>query len=240
MIVVWTYEEQENMKTELIVVLDMDTRKEALAAVTACETCDWFKIGAQLFTRLGPSIVRDVQKREKKVFLDLKYHDIPNTVAHAAKGAADLGADLFTLHASGGHAMIEAARVAVEGTDTRILAVTVLTSLNENALRNELGIPETPEQAVCRLAKLAINAGAHGIVCSPRELKILRSALGMEPLIVTPGVRPDWAAQDDQKRVMTPREAAQAGASMVVVGRPILKHPNPAEAAAMILKEMEV
>ncbi len=228
------------MKTELIVVLDMDTRKEALAAVTACETCDWFKIGAQLFTRLGPSIVRDVQKREKKVFLDLKYHDIPNTVAHAAKGAADLGAHLFTLHASGGHAMIEAARVAVEGTDTRILAVTVLTSLNENALRNELGIPETPEQAVCRLAKLAINAGAHGIVCSPRELKILRSTLGKEPLIVTPGVRPDWAAQDDQQRVMTPREAAQAGASMVVVGRPILKHPNPAEAAAMILKEMEV
>ena len=227
------------MKTELIVVLDMDTRKDALAAVTACSTCEWFKIGAQLFTRLGPRIVRDVQKKDKKVFLDLKYHDIPNTVAHAAKAAADLGADLFTLHASGGHAMIEAARVAVENTTTRILAVTVLTSLNEAALRNELGIPETPEQAVCRLAKLAINAGAHGIVCSPRELHILRKTLGDEPLIVTPGVRPDWASMDDQKRVMTPREASQAGASMIVVGRPILKHEDPAKAAAMIMEEME-
>ena len=228
------------MKTELIVVLDMDTRDEAMAAVTACNTCDWFKIGAQLFTRLGPSIVQEVQQENKKVFLDLKYHDIPNTVAHAAKGAADLGADLFTLHASGGQAMIEAARKAVEGTATKILAVTVLTSLNEAALRTELGIPETPEQAVCRLAKLAINAGAHGIVCSPMELAVLRSALGAEPLIVTPGVRPDWASKDDQKRVMTPREAAQAGASMVVVGRPILKHANPGEAAAMIIKEMEL
>lgn len=228
------------MKTELIVVLDMDTRKEALAAVSACSSCDWFKIGAQLFTRLGPSIVEEVQKKGKRVFLDLKYHDIPNTVAHAAKGAADLGVDLFTLHASGGHAMIEAARVAVEGTPTRILAVTVLTSLNESALRNELGLSETPEQAVCRLAKLAIDAGAHGIVCSPRELVTLRKTLGMEPLIVTPGVRPDWAALDDQKRVMTPREAALAGASMVVVGRPILKHPNPEQAAEMIIKEMEV
>ena len=137
--------EKNILKTELIVVLDMDTREEAMAAVTACNTCDWFKIGAQLFTRLGPSIVHEVQQENKKVFLDLKYHDIPNTVAHAAKGAADLGADLFTLHASGGQAMIEAARKAVEGTTTKILAVTVLTSLNETALRTELGIPETPE-----------------------------------------------------------------------------------------------
>jgi orotidine-5'-phosphate decarboxylase len=136
--------------------------------------------------------------------------------------------------------MIAAARAAVENTPTRILAVTLLTSLNETALRNELGIPETPEQAVARLAKLAVEAGAHGIVCSPREIRILRDTLGSEPLIVTPGVRPHWASMDDQQRVLTPREAAEAGASMVVVGRPILKHADPARAAAMILEEMNI
>ncbi len=227
------------MNTELIVVLDMDTKKEALSAVAACDVCSWFKIGAQLFTRLGPSIVHDVRKKGKQVFLDLKYHDIPNTVAHAAKAAADLGAGLITLHASGGHAMIEAARVAVEGSETRILAVTILTSLNEAALQHELGLSETPAEAVRRLAQLAVDSGAHGIVCSPRELDVLRTTLGDEPLIVTPGVRPDWATQDDQKRVMTPREAAQSGASMIVVGRPILKHPDPGHAAAMILEEIQ-
>lgn len=226
------------MSAELIVVLDMDTREAALSAVVACDTCRWFKIGAQLFTRLGPAIVRDVQDLGKQVFLDLKYHDIPNTVAHAAKAAADLGVGLFTLHASGGCAMVEAARKAVEGTDTRILAVTVLTSMNEATLRSELGVPETPEQAVCRLGVLAVNAGAHGIVCSPREIGILRDALGAGPLIVTPGVRPAWAGKDDQERVMTPRDAVRAGASMIVVGRPILKHPQPARAAALILGEM--
>lgn len=227
------------MSTELIVVLDMDTRDEALAAVAACNTCKWFKIGAQLFTRLGPSIVEEVREQGKHVFLDLKYHDIPNTVAHAARAAAGLGAGLFTLHASGGRAMIEAARAAVEGTDTRILAVTVLTSMNEAVLREELNVPETPEQAVLRLATLAWEAGAHGVVCSPREITVLRNALGDAPLIVTPGVRPHWSTRDDQKRVMTPAEAARAGASMIVVGRPILKHPEPARAATLILEEMQ-
>ncbi len=226
------------MTTELIVVLDMDTRDAALSAVRACNACNWFKIGAQLFTRLGPPIVREIQDAGKQVFLDLKYHDIPNTVAHAAQAAADLGAGLFTLHASGGRAMIEAARKAVEGSDTRILAVTVLTSMSEQVLREELGVPETPERAVLRLATIAVASGAHGIVCSPREIRILRDALGNEPLIVTPGVRPAWAAKDDQERIMTPGEAARAGASMVVVGRPILKHPDPSRAAAMILEEM--
>lgn len=226
------------MTTELIVVLDMDTREEALAAVAAAGPCRWFKIGAQLFTRLGPDIVREVQGMGKNVFLDLKYHDIPNTVAHAAKAAADLGAGLMTLHATGGRAMIEAARKAVEGSTTRILAVTVLTSVSEAVLRNEIGICETPQAAVTRLAVQAVDAGAHGIVCSPLEITALRKALGGDPLIVTPGVRPEWASKDDQARVMTPREAARAGASMVVVGRPILKHPNPAEAVSLIMEEL--
>lgn len=228
------------MPTELIVVLDMDTREEALAAVRACGSCQWFKIGAQLFTRCGPEIVREVQQLGKRVFLDLKYHDIPNTVAHAAKAAADLGAGLMTLHASGGKAMIEAARKAVEGSDTRILAVTVLTSISDNVLRDEVGMRESAEEAVRRLAVQAVNSGAHGVVCSPREIRVLREAFGGEPLIVTPGVRPAWASKDDQARVMTPREAALAGASMVVVGRPILKHSDPAEAAALIKEELNV
>lgn len=226
------------MPTELIVVLDMDTRDEALVSVRACGACQWFKIGAQLFTRCGPDMVREVQGLGKRVFLDLKYHDIPNTVAHAAKAAADLGAGLMTLHASGGRAMIEAARNAVEGSDTRILAVTVLTSISDAVLRKEVGMPESAEDAVRRLAVQAVQAGAHGVVCSPREIGVLRETLGNGPLIVTPGVRPAWASKDDQARVMTPREAALAGASMVVVGRPILKHPEPAEAAALIMKEL--
>lgn len=226
------------MTTQLIVVLDMDTREEALAAVAAAGPCRWFKIGAQLFTRLGPDIVREVQGMGKNVFLDLKYHDIPNTVAHAAKAAANLGAGLMTLHATGGRAMIEAARKAVEGSTTRILAVTVLTSVSEAVLRTEIGICETPQAAVTRLAVQAVDAGAHGIVCSPLEITALREALGGDPLIVTPGVRPEWASKDDQARVMTPREAARAGASMVVVGRPILKHPNPAEAVSLIMEEL--
>ena len=226
------------MTTELIVVLDMDTREEALAAVAASRPCRWFKIGAQLFTRLGPDIVREVRDMGKNVFLDLKYHDIPNTVAHAAKAAADLGAGLMTLHATGGRAMIEAARKAVDGSDTRILAVTVLTSVSETVLRDEIGISETPEDAVRRLAVQAVDAGAHGIVCSPLEIVALREELGGNPLIVTPGVRPEWASKDDQARVMTPREATRAGASMVVVGRPILKHPDPAEAVALIQEEL--
>lgn len=228
------------MSTELIVVLDMDTREAALEAVHACGACEWFKIGAQLFTRCGPDIVREVQACGKKVFLDLKYHDIPNTVGAASRAAADLGAGLMTLHAGGGRAMIEAARAAVEGSDTRILAVTVLTSISEVVLHEEVGIREKVQDAVRRLALQAIDAGAHGIVCSPLEIEILREALGKDPLIVTPGVRPTWASKDDQARVMTPREAALAGASMVVVGRPILKHPNPSEAAAQILEELHL
>ncbi|HUW63016.1 MAG TPA: orotidine-5'-phosphate decarboxylase [Candidatus Bathyarchaeia archaeon] len=227
------------MKTDLIVGLDVDTREQALAAVGAIGVCTHVKIGAQLFTRCGPEIVREIQALGKRVMLDLKYHDIPNTVGSAARAAADLGVALFTLHAAGGKKMIEAARKAVDGTDTRILAVTVLTSLTDAMLRDEIGIPETAAQAVPRLARMAVESGAHGIVCSPREIGLVRGAVGPQPLIVTPGVRPAWASKDDQARVMTPREAAQAGANYIVVVRPILKHENPAEAVRLILEELE-
>lgn len=227
------------MSTELIVVLDVDTREEALRIVQACGACRWYKIGSQLFTRCGPAIVREIRDLGKDVFLDLKYHDIPNTVMHAARAGADLGAALFTLHACGGRKMIAAARQAVENTGTRILAVTILTSLNDTMLRDEIGIQEPAENAVPRLARMAVESGAHGIVCSPLEIAQVRAAVGNGPLIVTPGIRPDWGlSKDDQSRVLTPRQAAQAGASMVVVGRPILQHENPAEAVRLIMEEL--
>jgi len=228
------------MPTELIIALDVDTLDAARRAVDACGGCTWYKAGLQLFSRTGPSIVEHLRGAGKRVFLDLKLHDIPNTVKHAARAAADLGADLITVHACGGRAMISAAREAVEGTNTRVLAVTVLTSIDENVLRNEIGIPASPEQTVTRFATLAVDSGAHGVVASPHEIAAIRAAVGRGPLVVTPGIRPAWASSDDQARFLTPREAALAGADFVVVGRPILKHANPTEAVALVAKELAV
>jgi orotidine-5'-phosphate decarboxylase len=226
------------VNTELIVVLDVDTEEEAMATVASCEGCDWFKIGSQLFTRCGPEIVRLVQERDKNVMLDLKFHDIPNTVCHAVHSAVDLGVSLLTLHASGGRGMIEAARKAVGDSPTRLLAVTVLTSMNEDMLRNEVGIAESPAETVARWAQMAVDAGAHGIVCSAQEIDLVRNAVGPDALVVTPGIRPAWASNDDQQRIMTPGDARNAGASYIVVGRPILNHKNPAEAVRLILEEL--
>ena len=225
-------------KVEIITALDVDSRADALEAVARCGVCSWFKIGLQLFSREGPAIVEAVRGEGKNVFLDLKLHDIPNTVAKAAKAAADMGAGFITVHAAGGRAMIEAARNAVDGSETQILAVTILTSISEDVLRNEVGLPETPEQAVDRYAAQSVNAGAHGIVCSPKEITIVRDAVGSGPYIVTPGVRPAWASKDDQARVTTPADAAKAGATHLVVGRPILGHDDPAEAVRLIEEEL--
>ena len=224
--------------TELIVVLDVDKADDAFELVEKCEGCEWFKVGMQLFARCGPSIVSEIQNRGKKVMLDLKFHDIPNTVGNASRAAADLGVGLFTLHASGGKAMIEAAREAVEETETQILAVTILTSMSEETLRTEVGIQESPAEAVCRLASMAVGAGAHGVVCSPLEVESVRQAVGTEPVLVTPGVRPEWSSRGDQQRVMTPGDAARAGADFVVIGRPILQHDDPAVAVGLIEKEL--
>jgi orotidine-5'-phosphate decarboxylase len=226
--------------TELIVALDVDSRREALDAVAACEGCQWFKIGAQLFTRCGPEIVQEVCGHDKRVFLDLKFLDIPNTVGQAARAAADLGVSLFTIHASGGRRMIAAAREAVEGSSTRILAVTVLTSLSDEVLREEVGLAENTAAVVRRYVRLAVGAGAHGVVASAQEIALIRDVVGPEPLVVTPGIRPAWSGgKDDQVRVMTPADAARAGANYIVVGRPILRHPRPAEAVRLVLAELE-
>lgn len=224
--------------TELIVVLDVDTSEEALGIVERCDGCAWFKVGAQLYTRCGPDIVRSIHDLGRKVMLDLKYHDIPNTVRHAVRAAADLCVGMVTVHALGGKDMIAAACEAVGGTETRVLAVTVLTSHSEEVLREELGLPERPDEAVPRLARMAVESGAHGIVCSPLEVELVRGTVGSEVIIVTPGVRPRWSSQDDQVRVMTPGEAAVAGSNYLVVGRPILTHADPAVAVALIQEEL--
>ncbi len=198
------------------------------------------KIGLELFTAEGPAVVKAVQSRGSAVFLDLKFHDIPNTVAHAVRSAAGLGVAMTTLHACGGPVMLEAASNAAEASgnkDLLLLAVTVLTSMDASQL-SATGVTVEPEAQVVRLAGLAAEAGIGGIVCSPREIVAVRSAYGEKLRLVTPGVRPAWAATGDQKRVMTPAEAVKAGSDWLVIGRPITAAANPKEAYARVLGEI--
>jgi len=227
-------------KTQLIIALDVDTREQAMDVANACGSCEWFKVGLQLFTRTGPPMVKYLVARDVQIFLDLKLHDIPNTVAKAAKAAAELGVSMTTLHAAGGRRMIEAARRAVEGSEMKLLAVTVLTSLSEEMLKAEVGLQESVSQTVARYAKMAIESGAHGVVASPHEIGIVREAIGPDALIVTPGIRPAWAAADDQARFMTPRQAAEAGSDFIVVGRPIVANEDPATATIRVIEELTV
>ncbi len=187
------------------------------------------KVGLELFAAEGPSAVGAAAALGRPVFLDLKLHDIPNTVAGAARSAARSGASLLTVHASGGAAMIEAA-VRAAGSGVTVLAVTVLTSLDSDALA-AVGLAGPPEAAVVRLARLAVGAGAGGLVCSPHEVAAVRAAVGKGPLLVVPGVRPAGAAKGDQARVATPAEAISAGADVIVLGRPLRDAQDPAAAA---------
>jgi orotidine-5'-phosphate decarboxylase len=225
-------------RDKIIVALDLPRKEMALDLVRQLAgQISFFKIGLQLYTAEGPEIVRVVLETGAKVFLDLKLHDIPSTVARAVESAAELGVQMLTVHLSGGGAMIRAAGSARSG-DLLLLGVTLLTSANEQTLR-EIGIPDKIDNHVLRLAKLGVPAGIGGLVASPREAKMLRAEFGKEIKIVTPGVRPSWAEVADQKRVMTPREALEAGADYLVIGRPITAHPNPHEAVARILGEIE-
>jgi len=201
-----------------------------------------FKIGKQLFTATGPAAVKKVQENKGRVFLDLKYHDIPNTVAMATLEAARMGVDLVNLHALGGYEMMATTVDTLEkefkgGERAKVLAVTILTSSTEETLRG-VGIDYPVADMVVRLAKLAKSAGIDGVVASPQEVGLIREACGPDFLIVTPGVRPAFASVDDQKRIMTPAEAVAAGADYLVIGRPISAAADPGEAAELIVNEI--
>jgi len=232
-------------KDRLIVALDVDSEYKALEAVRRLKkTVRFFKVGFELFSSCGPAIIEKIRKAGCEVFLDLKFHDIPNTVAKSARSVTGLGVYMFNVHASGGLDMMKAAAAAcaeeaarIKKAKPKILAVTVLTSMDENALK-KTGINDNISSQVVRLAKLAKEAGLDGVVASPQEARIIRDAVGKDFLIVTPGVRPASAETQDQKRTATPKEAIAQGADFIVVGRPILEARDPAQAAVEILKEL--
>lgn len=227
---------------ELIVALDVQSREEAEQKIRLVgDAVSFYKIGLELFVAEGPDIVKAVTGLGKRVFLDLKYHDIPRTVERAVRSGGKLGVDLMTIHASGGNAMIRAAAEAAAefgAAAPKILAVTVLTSMDEQDLK-DIGVSSrTPAEQVRAAAFLAVASGANGLVCSPKEVGALSASLKAGTLFVTPGVRPAGAAVGDQKRVATPADAVRDGATHLVVGRPILGASDPRAAALAILEEM--
>ena len=222
---------------KIIVALDVATKKKALELVEQlCDKISFFKIGLQLYTAEGPEIVRSVSDIGAKVWLDLKLYDIPNTVARAVESASTLGVQMLTIHLSGGSEMLRAA-IAARSKNLLLLGVTVLTSSTEQTLR-EIGITDAVTNQVLRLAKLGAEAGIDGVVASPHEIKTLRREFGERLKIAVQGIRPTWADPGDQKRFMTPREALQAGADYIGIGRPITAHAQPREALARILDEL--
>jgi orotidine-5'-phosphate decarboxylase len=226
------------MRERLIVALDVSSAGAAQALVERVgDAAGIYKVGLQLFTAAGPSFVRELVQSGRRVFLDLKLHDIPNTVSHAVKNAVDLGVHMLTVHASGGSAMLRAATEAAGG-KLNVLAVTVLTSLNDQDM-DETGIAGRVTDQALRMAVLAQNSGCQGIVSSPREALLIRKSLGEGFAIVTPGIRPAGVESNDQQRTATPAQAIANGASHIVVGRPITHASDPAQAARAIISEME-
>ncbi len=229
------------MSCDLILALDVPTREDSAPLLRHVRgQVRWVKIGLQMFTAYGPNYVREVAAMGFDIFLDLKLHDIPNTVAKAVESLGPLPIKMLTLHTAGGAEMMRAAREAQQKTNPGLLllGVSVLTSMDAAGL-NEIGVSVAPEQQVERLGRLAAGAGLRGLVCSPLEVSLLRRALPADLQLVTPGIRPSSeAGGDDQKRIMTPADAARAGSSYIVVGRPILKAADPAAAARAILAEL--
>jgi orotidine-5'-phosphate decarboxylase len=238
---------QLTARERLVLALDVDDFKKADELVDKLsDYVGVFKIGSQLFTAEGAKVVNMLNERGGKVFLDLKFHDIPNTVARAAEVATKLGVYIFNVHTSGGYEMMKAAAKASKKISLAlgvrkplILGVTLLTSINQEILEKEIGIKKRLEEQVVHLAKLAKTAGLDGVVASSREIKQIRKTCGEDFIILTPGIRPAGKSSDDQKRVMTPGEAIKLGADFLVIGRPIRNASNPVEAAKEILKEME-
>jgi orotidine-5'-phosphate decarboxylase len=228
-----------NARERLIVALDVPDEALAMVLLDALAgEVGMFKVGSQLFTAAGPGVVRSIVARGQRVFLDLKFHDIPNTVAGAVASAAQLGVSLLTVHGLGGKAMLEAAAGALPAMGMRLLAITVLTSHDETSL-GEVGVVRSLAEEVRELARLARAAGIDGVVASPHEVALLREACGKDLLIVTPGIRPAGARAGDQARAATPAAALAAGADYLVVGRPITEAKDPAAAARAIVREME-
>jgi orotidine-5'-phosphate decarboxylase len=228
-------------RDRLIVALDFPAPKDALALVERLEgRAGWFKVGLELYIAAGPAIVEKLAGQGYSVFLDLKLHDIPNTVAGGVRSAAGLGAGLLTLHAGGGPAMLTAAREAAEAAPgaPKLLAVTVLTSMDASQLA-ATGVDRKPAEQVELLARMGLQAGINGFVCSPQEVAALRKLTGPQGTLVIPGIRPAGAALGDQSRVATPAAALRDGASYLVVGRPITQAADPAGAVEAILTEMD-
>ena len=230
----------QNHDPKIVVALDFAEAKQALAFVDRIDpTLCRVKVGKELFTAEGPRFVEELVKRDFGVFLDLKFHDIPNTVAKACEAAARLGVWMLNVHASGGRAMMEAARNAVDKSSKRplLIAVTVLTSMDQAAL-NEIGIPGNVQDQVLRLALLTEQSGLDGVVCSAQEAALLRQHVHQDFCLVTPGIRPTAANKDDQSRVVTPADALQQGSSYLVIGRPITQAADPLQALHSIIEEI--
>lgn len=233
------------VKDRLIVALDVPEREKALELVALLhDCCGMFKIGLEPFCNFGPSFVEEIQQKGGKVFLDLKFHDIPRTVAQAGRAAASLGVEMFNVHAAGGRemmkAVVEAVREEYTGkNDPKILAVTVLTSISAEELQRDLGINRSPLEQVLFWAEQAEECGLSGVVASPEEITAIRQHCGANFLIVTPGIRSAGAVAADQKRISTPAEAVKAGVDYIVVGRPIVQAQDPRQAALEIVEEME-
>jgi len=230
---------------KIIIALDVPEKNQALDLVKKLKHVQTFKIGLELFTAQGPLIIQELHKLNKRVFLDLKLHDIPHTVAGAIRSGFNLGVSMMTLHASGGLTMMRrAAQEARELSEKAgnhniwVLAVTVLTSLKQQELE-QIGIRGKTNDQVLNLARLAKKAGMDGLVCSPKETELIRREIGQDLLIINPGVRPLWAAKDDQKRFTTPRQAVRNGADYLVIGRPVTQASDPEKAFFRICQELD-
>ena len=234
---------KKEAKDFLIVPLDVPSTEEALIIVEELgKMVNFYKVGLELFTREGSTIVDILKKREKKVFLDLKLHDIPNTVSGAVNASIDMGVDMLTVHAMGGFEMMESAQKAVWNKGVNkpiILGVTILTSLDEAFLEDVLGIEKTLKDEVLDLASIAKSAGLGGVVASAEEISFIKENCGKDFLVVTPGIRPKGAEKNDQKRANTPYEAIVSGSNYLVIGRPIIKAQNMRVATENIIREIE-
>lgn len=236
----------KDISEKIIVPLDVPTEEAAIALISTLPQVTFWKVGLELFVSSGPTILETLKSQGKRIFLDLKFHDIPNTMAGACRAAGRCGVDLMTVHASAGKTALVAAQAAAEEgamavgcAAPRVIAVTLLTSIGERSLLNELKVPLPLADYAQQMAQMAKESGLRGAVCSPQEAQQLRQVCGDDFWLVCPGVRPSWAQRGDQQRAMTPAAAFKAGADYLVIGRPITQAPDPAAAFEQICREID-